>query len=115
MQHSNPMPPELVPYLGALLAVCALGCAYVYFSSNVKRKRIVLPLTFVAIGCSFVAMTWPLRRQMPWFFLAIILGSLALQYRSIKFCPRCGATSRGSLFKPLHFCSKCGAALAGGS
>jgi hypothetical protein len=110
MQHATPaLPPELLPYLGALMALCALGLMYVYFSTNVRVKRLVLPVAFVFLGCVFVAIAWPLRAQIPWVYYAMILGALAYLYGAIKFCPSCGATLRGSVFRPEKICSKCGA------
>ena len=112
MQHAtSPLPPELLPYLGALMALCMVGFLYIYFSTNVRVKRIVLPVAFVFLGCVFVAIAWPLRTQIPWVYYAMILGALAYLYRAIKFCPSCGATSRGSLFRPEKICSKCSAPL----
>jgi hypothetical protein len=114
MQHSaSPLPPELLPYLVGLLAFCAVGFPYIYFSTNVRVKRIVLPVTFIILGGIFVAIAWPLRTQIPWPFYAIILAPLALQYRATKFCPRCGVTSRGSVFRSEKVCSKCSAPLNG--
>ena len=116
MQHAaSPLPPELLPYLGGLLALCMAGFLYIYFSMNVRVKRVVLPVAFVCLGCVFVAVAWPLRAQIPWVYYAMILGALAYLYGAIKFCPRCGATSRGGVFRPEKFCSRCSAPLDGDS
>ena len=114
-QVASSLPPELLPYLGGLLALCVVGFLYVYFSANVQVKRIVLPVAFVFLGCVFVAVAWPLRTRVPWVYYAMILGALAYQYRAIKFCSSCGATSVGSVFRHEKFCSKCSAPLDGGS
>ncbi len=97
------------------MALCMVGFLYIYFSTNVRVKRIVLPVAFVFLGCVFVAIAWPLRTQIPWVYYAMILGALAYLYRAIRFCPSCGATSRGSLFRPEKICSKCSAPLNGDS
>src|ERR1700733_129234 len=116
MQHAaSPLPPELLPYLGGLMAACAIGFVYIYLSTNVRVKRIVLAVVFVFLGCVFVAIAWPLRGQIPWVYYAMILGALAYLYRAIKFCPSCGTTSRGSIFRHEKFCSKCSAPLDGDS
>ena len=116
MQHAaSPLPPELLPYLGGLMALCMVGFVYIYVSNNVRIKRIVLPVAFVFLGCVFVAIAWPLRTQIPWVYYAMILGALVYLYRAIRFCPSCGATSRGSLFRPEKICSKCSAPLGGNS
>ena len=112
-QTAFALPPELLPYLGGLLGLCAVGFVYIYLSTNVRVKRIVLPVAFVFLGCVFVAIAWPLRTHIPWVYYAMILGALAYQYRAIKFCQSCGATSRGSIFRPEKFCSKCSAPLNG--
>jgi hypothetical protein len=114
MQHAAyALPPELLPYLAALMVLCAVGFLYSYRSTNVGIKRVVLPAAFIILGCVFVAIAWPLRTRIPWVYYAMILGALAYQYRAIKFCPSCGATSRGSVFRPEKFCSKCNAPLGG--
>jgi hypothetical protein len=116
MQHAAfTLPPELLPYLAGLMVLCAVGFLYIYLSTNVRVKRIVLPVAFVFLGCVFLAIAWPLRTQIPWVYYAMILGALAYQYRAIKFCQSCGATSRGSIFRPEKLCSKCNAPLSGDS
>jgi hypothetical protein len=97
------------------MALCAVGFLYIYLSTNVRVKRVVLPMVFVFLGGVFLAIAWPLRTQIPWVYYAMILGALAYQYRAIKFCPNCGATSRGSIFRPEKSCSKCSTPLDGGS
>src|ERR1700722_13810686 len=114
-QAAFALPPELLPYLGGLMALCAVGFLYVYFGTNVRVKRIVLPVAFAFLGCVFLAIAWPLRTRVPWVYYAMILGALAYLYRAIKFCPSCGATSRGSIFLHEKFCSKCSAPLDGDS
>jgi hypothetical protein len=105
----------VLPYVGVLLAICAAGGAYTQFSANAQLKRIVWPVTMVATAALFLVMLLPAVRPQDvakfWFIPVIIGGSLFLTYRSVKFCSRCGATSRGATLRPAKFCSKCGAEL----
>ena len=103
-----PPEPQLLTYVPALLIVCAAGVAYLYFSVNVKVKKIVLPITFAVIVGMFLAMFFSSRKLIPLPMALLVLIPLGIQYWIIRFCPRCGATFRGGVFKRAHFCSNCG-------
>src|SRR5580700_4086254 len=106
---------QFTAYMGALLLTCALGSGYVILSTNVAVKRIVLPITMCAFATFALAGLWQASLGAPegrspslWPFAVILIASLFIMYRGIKFCSRCGNTCRGTLLAPARFCSKCG-------
>ena len=105
----------VLPYAGVLLVICAVGGAYTQYSANAHLKRIVWPVTMVATAALVLVMLSTLARPQDGgliLFMILAIGvSLFLTYRSVKFCSRCGATSRGTTMQPAKFCSKCGADL----
>ena len=105
----------VLPYVGVLLFICAAGGAYTQYGSNAQLKRIVWAVTIVATAALSLVMLLPIVRPQDvadfWFVPLIIWGSLFLTYRSVRFCSRCGATSRGTALRPAKFCSRCGTEL----
>ena len=107
----------LVPYcIGALLVISAAGGAYTQYGRNARVKRILWTVTMVSTAALFLLLFSLVPRPKGggddfWFVIPIIVISLFLTYRSVKFCSHCGATSRGTTFRPVRFCSSCGAEL----
>ena len=106
----------LVPFcIGTLLVICAAGGAYTQYGRNARVKRIVWAVTMVSTAAVFLLLFSLVPRPKGgddfWFVIPIIVLSLFLTYRSVKFCLHCGATSRGRTFRPVRFCSSCGAEL----
>jgi hypothetical protein len=95
-------------YLLYLMAASVVGLAYLYSSANVKFKRIILPITLIIVAGLFLSMMWTNRQQL-WVPTFILLGSLIAVYFSVRFCPRCGATTKSSFWQRVNFCPKCGA------
>ena len=105
----------VLPYAATLLAICAAGGVYTQYSSNARLKRVVWPLTMVAAAGLLLTMVSTIARPQDgvsfWFFILAIVVSLFLTYRSVEFCSRCGATSRGTTMRRAKFCSRCGTEL----
>jgi hypothetical protein len=110
-----PAPPPLPEYMPFILFPAFAGIAYTAFSSNVRVKRIVLPIALLLVLAMFMTMLWTFPGQRPWGTSAMLVAVLVLTYRSIKFCPRCGTTSKGRFLIPARFCSKCGQSLGNDS
>ena len=107
---TSPIDPQFPSFLPELMSAVFFGIAFLAFSRNVPAKRIVLPVTLVAAAALALTMIWvQFRGHLPWFFVLIIAASLLATYRGVVFCSSCRRTSRGTIFRSVQFCPRCGA------
>jgi hypothetical protein len=115
MAASQPSAFLSYPYIPYVMVLIAVGFAYIHFSRNVRAKRYVLPVVLIVVGGIFGLLILTAPGPHPWQLFPIVIAVLVLNYLNIHFCPTCGTTVMGSLFRKVCFCSKCGASLRGDS
>jgi hypothetical protein len=76
-------------------------------------KRKVWPVMTPIVGLLFLAFTYLLQGIRGASFAAIPVAIITyINLRSVKFCPKCGASNRSpSIFPVPKYCGKCGAQL----
>lgn len=104
----------ITPALIAFLIVPSVANAIVLFGTrNVALKKRLLPWLFALSDATFISFVRMIGFPI---ILVALLGVCVIvlsigQYRSVRFCSKCGRTSIGRLFQKSRHCIECGTAL----